>query len=89
MNLSVSPDLFSLRELPAKASSLGVEETADTSATLPVSPALTTPVNNKIVNNQMAAANTLGARYLGGINYNRMNTAQKADYADRVFKTTV
>jgi hypothetical protein len=89
MNLSVSPDLFSLRELPAKASSLGVEETADTSATLPVSPALTTPVNNTIVNNQMAAANTLGARYLGGINYNRMNTAQKADYADRVFKTTV
>ena len=58
-------------------------------AVLPVSPALTTPVNNTIVNNQMAAANTLGARYLGGINYNRMNTAQKADYADKVFKTTV
>jgi hypothetical protein len=58
-------------------------------AVLPVNPALTTPVNNTIVNNQMTAANTLGARYLGGINYNRMNTAQKADYADRVFKTTV
>ena len=58
-------------------------------AVLPVSPALTTPVNNTIVNNQMATANTLGARYLGGINYNRMNTAQKADYADKVFKTTV
>ena len=58
-------------------------------AVLPVNPALTTPVNNTIVNNQMTAANTLGARYLGGINYNRMNTAQKADYADKVFKTTV
>jgi len=89
MNLSVSPDLFSLRELPAKASSLGVQETTDTPAVLSVDPALTTPVNNTIVNNQMATANTLGARYLGGINYNRMNTAQKADYADKVFKTTV
>jgi hypothetical protein len=37
----------------------------------------------------MATANTLGARYLSGINYNKMNTAQKADYADKVFKTTV
>ena len=58
-------------------------------AVLPVNPALTTPENNTIVNNQMATANTLGARYLGGINYSRMNTAQKADYADKVFKTTV
>ena len=30
MNLSVSPDLFSLQELPAKASSLGVQETTNT-----------------------------------------------------------
>ena len=49
MNLSVSQDLFSLRELPAKASSVGVEETADTPAVLPVYPNKNTAINNQIV----------------------------------------
>jgi hypothetical protein len=35
----------------------------------------------------MANANAnLGSRYLNGIDYNKMNTAQKADYVDKVFK---
>ena len=49
MNLSVSPDLLSLKELPTKASSLGVQETTDTSATLPVDPKKDTAINNQVV----------------------------------------
>jgi hypothetical protein len=49
MNLSVSPDLFSLRELPAKASSLGVQETTDTPAVLPVDQNKNTAINNQVV----------------------------------------
>jgi hypothetical protein len=48
MNLSVSPDLFSLQELPAKASSLGVQETTDTPAVLPVDPRKDTAINKQI-----------------------------------------
>ena len=85
----LSPDVEEVRDLRSDLAAPTGTLITETQAVLPVSPALTTPVNNTIVNNQMAAANTLGARYLGGINYNRMNTAQKADYADKVFKTTV
>jgi len=49
MNLSISPDLFSLKELPAKASSLGVQETADTSAVLPVDQNKNTAIDNRVV----------------------------------------
>ena len=49
MNLSVSPDLFSLKELPAKASSLGVQEIADTPAVLPVDQNKNTAINNQVV----------------------------------------
>jgi hypothetical protein len=85
----LSPDVEEVRDLRSDLAAPTGTLITETQAVLPVNPALTTPVNNTIVNNQMAAANTLGARYLGGINYNRMNTAQKADYADKVFKTTV
>jgi hypothetical protein len=60
MNLSVSPDLFSLRELPAKASSLGVQETADTSAVLPVDPNKNTAINNQIVSASVPNRTTPG-----------------------------
>ena len=85
----LSPDVEEVRDLRSDLAAPTGTLITEKQAVLPVSPALTTPVNNTIVNNQMATANTLGARYLGGINYNRMNTAQKADYADKVFKTTV
>ena len=49
MNLSVSPDLFSLKELPAKASSLGVQEIADTPAVLPVDQNKNTAINSQVV----------------------------------------
>jgi len=49
MNLSVSPDLFSLQELPAKASSLGVQETTDTPAVLPVDQNKNTAINSQVV----------------------------------------
>ncbi len=60
MNLSVSPDLFSLQELPAKASSLGVEETADTPAVLPVDPNKNTAINNQIVSASVPNRTTPG-----------------------------
>ena len=85
----LSPDVEEVRDLRSDLAAPTGTLITEKQAVLPVSPALTTPVNNTIVNNQMATANTLGARYLGGINYNRMNTAQKADYTDKVFKTTV
>jgi hypothetical protein len=49
MNLSVSPDLFSLKELPAKASSLGVTETTDTPAVLPVDQNKNAAINSQVV----------------------------------------
>lgn len=60
MNLSVSPDLFSLRELPAKASSLGVQETTDTPAVLPVDPNKNTAINNQIVSASVPNRTTPG-----------------------------
>ena len=88
MNLSVSPDLFSLKELPAKASSLGVSEVQETPVSLPVDTRKDVAVSPQVTNTggQVMANATLGSRYLGGIDYNRMNTAQKADYVDKVFK---
>ena len=88
MNLSVSPDLFSLKELPAKASSLGVSEVQETDVSLPVDTRKNVAVSPQVTNTggQVMANATLGSRYLGGIDYNRMNTAQKADYVDKVFK---
>ena len=49
MNLSVSPDLFSLKELPAKASSLGVSEVQETPVSLPVDPNKNTAINTQVV----------------------------------------
>ena len=88
MNLSVSPDLFSLKELPAKASSLGTRETIETPVVLPVDNRKNVAVSPQVANtgSQVMANANLGSRYLGGINYNKMNTAQKADYVDKVFK---
>jgi len=85
----LSPDVEEVRDLRSDLAAPTGTLITETQAVLPVSPALTTPVNNTIFNNQTVSANTLGARYLNGINYNKMNTAQKADYADKVFKTTV
>ena len=60
MNLSVSPDLFSLRELPAKASSLGVQETTNTSAVLPVDPRKDTAINKQIASASVPNRTTPG-----------------------------
>jgi len=60
MNLSVSPDLFSLRELPAKASSLGVQETTDTPAVLPVDQNKNTAINNQVVSASVPNRTTPG-----------------------------
>ena len=88
MNLSVSPDLFSLKELPAKASSLGVSEVQETPVSLPVDPRKDVAVSPQVTNTggQVMANANLGSRYLGGIDYNKMNIEQKADYVDKVFK---
>jgi hypothetical protein len=57
---------------------------------LPVDPRKNVAVSPQVTNTGgqvMANANAnLGSRYLNGIDYNRMNTAQKADYVDKVFK---
>jgi hypothetical protein len=55
---------------------------------LPVDPRKNVAVSPQVTNTggQVMANATLGSRYLNGIDYNRMNTAQKADYVDKVFK---
>jgi hypothetical protein len=80
----------------------GVEEVRDTMSrtvtptggifqsqvSLPVDPRKNVAVSPQVTNTggQVMANATLGSRYLNGIDYNRMNTAQKADYVDKVFK---
>ena len=88
MNLSVSPDLFSLKELPAKASSLGVSEVQETPVSLQADPRKNVAVSPQVTNTggQVMANANLGSRYLGGMDYNKMNNEQKADYVDKVFK---
>jgi len=55
---------------------------------LPVDTRKNVAVSPQVTNTggQVMANATLGSRYLNGIDYNRMNTAQKADYVDKVFK---
>ena len=61
MNLSVSPDLFSLKELPAKASSLGISgEVAEQQAVLPVDQNKNAAINNQVVSASVSNRTTPG-----------------------------
>jgi hypothetical protein len=78
------------REVPPMRRTRAIEEVQETDVSLPVDPRKDVAVSPQVTNTGgqvMANANAnLGSRYLNGIDYNRMNTAQKADYVDKVFK---
>ena len=76
------------REVPPMRRTRAIEEVQETDVSLPVDNRKNVAVSPQVTNtgSQVMANATLGSKYLGGINYNKMNTAQKADYVDKVFK---
>jgi hypothetical protein len=77
INFTLNPPSVSTQGTPGTT---GIESVAEVELPLPVG--IGTPVNASLFANN----NNLGSIYLNGIDYNRMNTAQKADYVDKVFK---
>ena len=84
----LSPDVEEVRDLKSDLAAPTGTLITETQAVLPVDPRKDVAVSPQVTNTggQVMANATLGSRYLGGIDYNRMNTAQKADYVDKVFK---
>ena len=84
----LSPDVEEVRDLRSDLAAPTGTLITETQAVLPVDPRKNVAVSPQVTNTggQVMANANLGSRYLGGIDYNRMNTAQKADYVDKVFK---
>jgi hypothetical protein len=84
----LSPGVVETRELLDQTVAPTGGDIFQSQVSLPVDPRKNVAVSPQVTNTggQVMANANLGSRYLNGIDYNRMNTAQKADYVDKVFK---
>jgi hypothetical protein len=88
INEVLSFGVVQAREVPPMRRTGAIEEVQETDVSLPVDPRKDVAVSPQIAQtgSQVMANANLGSRYLGGMDYNKMNNEQKADYVDKVFK---